>query len=91
MLSTGTKAERVHVWEARTSTYPAPFHSPIDLSKLSRFSEASLIAQPCVKDFRLSFLNLILFQGLTKTIPSSPPGQPPIHDVANPIFKGAQK
>lgn len=30
-------------------------------------------------------------QGLTKTIPGSPPGQKQIHEVENPVFTGVQK
>ncbi|CAA7259366.1 unnamed protein product [Cyclocybe aegerita] len=38
-------------------------------------------------------LNACMFEklGLTKTIPGSPPGQEPIHDKKNPIYKAIQK
>ncbi|KJA29586.1 hypothetical protein HYPSUDRAFT_126185 [Hypholoma sublateritium FD-334 SS-4] len=38
-------------------------------------------------------LNSCMFDklGLTKTIPGSPPGQTPIHEVTNPIYKAVQK
>ncbi|KIM35163.1 hypothetical protein M413DRAFT_449872 [Hebeloma cylindrosporum] len=38
-------------------------------------------------------LNACMFEklGLTKTIPGSPPGQTPIHEVQNPIYKAVQK
>ncbi|TFK62715.1 Ndufa8, NADH-ubiquinone oxidoreductase complex I 19kd subunit [Pluteus cervinus] len=38
-------------------------------------------------------LNQCMFEklGLTKTIPGTPPGQKPIHEVDSPIFKAIQK
>ncbi|KAF8645521.1 hypothetical protein AX16_007805 [Volvariella volvacea WC 439] len=38
-------------------------------------------------------LNKCMFEklGLVKTIPGAPPGQTPIHEVKNPVFKSIQK
>ena len=74
------KLVRLHIL---LHSLPLPYRSV----KLFLPFEASLITQPCVNELRFFFL----FQGLTKTIPGSPPGQTPIHEVANPIFKGVQK
>lgn len=36
-------------------------------------------------------MSLNSFQGLSKTIPGSPPGKLPIHEVQKPIITGVQK
>lgn len=33
----------------------------------------------------------LLQQGLTKTIPGSPEGRTPVHEIAKPVFKALQK
>ena len=55
MSSTWTKAERVHVWEARTSTCSVPFPPPDRSVKFYIPFEASSIAQHCVNNLSLLF------------------------------------
>lgn len=47
-----------------------------------------LVSNTCYLD---SNALLTLSQGLTKSIPGTPEGQTPIHEVANPIHKRIQK
>jgi len=54
----------------------------------------------CLKSWYVLFLSIVLpnllisgsaFQGLRKTIPGSPEGQPQVHEKLHPIYKPVQK